>query len=141
VRPFHARAETVQELPTFAEAFRSRRAIVPATTIYIPFDKPGGAQRYAVTRSDDKPMALAGLWESFVRPDHRIERSYCVITVEANATVAPYHDRMPLILEPEDWPVLMAFQKRCFPHEMIEINRTMNPWVRPKAPVAQLAKC
>lgn len=133
VRPIHARAETVQELPMFADAFRSRRAIVPATEYYIRTEKDGRPQRYVVTRADGKPMAWAGLWESFVWPGDRVERSYCVITVDANATIAPHHDRMPLILEPADWPVWLGEA----PGDPATLLRIVDPDVIRCEPVAQ----
>jgi putative SOS response-associated peptidase YedK len=75
-RPIHARAETVAELPLFAEAFRHRRAIVPATEYYQQRTIGGPAQRYAIARRDGQPLAIAGLWEAFRRPDGEIVRTY-----------------------------------------------------------------
>ncbi|MFP5248261.1 MAG: SOS response-associated peptidase [Acidobacteriota bacterium] len=98
-RPIHARAETVAELPMFAEAFRKRRAIVPAAEYYQQRTKGGPKERYAISRQDGRPMAIAGLWESHVWPDGRMELTYCSITIAANAVVAPIHDLMPLVLE------------------------------------------
>jgi putative SOS response-associated peptidase YedK len=65
-RPIHARAETVAELPTFANAFKHRRAIVPVAEYFQrrTVGSPAG-QRYAVARADSQPMAIAGLWEAF----------------------------------------------------------------------------
>lgn len=65
-RPIHARAETIQELPMFSGAFREHRAIVPATEYYIRAEIRGQPQRFVVTGVDGKPMAWAGLWESYV---------------------------------------------------------------------------
>ena len=107
-RPIHARAETVAELPIFAEAFRSRRAIVPASEYYQQRTTDGPGERYRISRKDEQPMAIAGLWEAFVSPDREIVRTYCIITVEANGTVAPIHDRMPLVLDEEDWAVWLG---------------------------------
>jgi putative SOS response-associated peptidase YedK len=71
-RPIHARAETIAALPTFADAFRHRRAIVPATEYYLR--KDGTEERYAIQRRDGQPLAIAGLWESWWR---RSRRSSC----------------------------------------------------------------
>jgi putative SOS response-associated peptidase YedK len=108
LRPINARAETVAELPMFVDAWRRRRAIVPAAEWYqrATIGTPG--KRHAISRRDGKPLALAGLWESWVSPDEEIVRTYCIITVEANATVAPVHDRMPLVLEEADWPLWLG---------------------------------
>lgn len=105
LRPIHARAETVAELPVFADAFRHRRAIVPANEYYQRRTQGGPPQRFAISRRDGQPMAIAGLWESYVWPDGRIERTYCIITIEATGAVAEIHDRMPLVLEQDDWPL------------------------------------
>ena len=102
-RPIHARAETVAELPMFADAFRRRRALVPATEYYQRRTIGEPPQRYVITRKDGRPMSIADLWESYVRPDKRIERTYCIITIEATGAVAVIHDRMPLVLEVADW--------------------------------------
>lgn len=108
-RPLHARAETVASLPMFADAFRRRRAIVPVDVASIrgSFGENDG-RKFRLSRADGDPMALAGLWESFVWPDRRIERSFCVITVAPNEAMATVHDRMPLVLERADWPLWLG---------------------------------
>ncbi len=110
LRPIMARAETVATNPLFASAFRDRRAIIPIS-VYNQRRSIGGAgERFAISRTDDQPMAVAGLWESFRHPDGTIERTYCVITTEANAIIAPIHDRMLVVLERDDWPVWLGEQ-------------------------------
>jgi putative SOS response-associated peptidase YedK len=98
----------VQELPMFADAFRRRRAIVPADTYNLRAAKGDLGARLVVSRADGTPIAWAELWESYVWPGGRIERTYCVITVDANGLVAPWHDRMPLVLEPESWDLWLG---------------------------------
>jgi putative SOS response-associated peptidase YedK len=110
VRPIMARAETVAEDPLFASAFRDRRAIVPMSVYYQRRTIGGAGQRFAISRTDGQPMAVAGLWESFRRPDGGIDRTYCIITTEANALITPLHDRMLIVLEKEDWPVWLGEQ-------------------------------
>jgi putative SOS response-associated peptidase YedK len=109
-RPIHARAETVATQPMFADAFRSRRAIVPANEYFQRQTKGRAGRRYAISRADGQPMALAGLWEGFRWPDGRIDRTYCLITIEASGPVAVIHDRMPLVLDQADWPVWLGEQ-------------------------------
>lgn len=74
-QPIHARAETVAELPMLADAFRCRRTIVPATEYFQRRTIGEPVQRYAVSRVDGQPMAIAGLWEAFGRPDGEIEET------------------------------------------------------------------
>lgn len=107
-KPIHARAETVAELPTFAEAFRQRRAIVPATEYYQRRTVGEAGQRYAISRRDGQPMAIAGLWEAFRQSSGEVMRTYCIITVQATGAVAEIHDRMPLVIEESDWAVWLG---------------------------------
>ncbi|MCW3476271.1 SOS response-associated peptidase [Limobrevibacterium gyesilva] len=107
-RPIHARAEIVAELPVFADAFWHRRALVPATEYYQQRTIGAPGQRYAISRRDGQPMAIAGLWEAFRRPDGEVVRTYCIVTVQATGAIAEIHDRMPLVLDEPDWPVWLG---------------------------------
>ena len=110
LRPIMARAETVATHPLFASAFRDRRAIVPISVYYQRRSIGEVGQRFAISRKDGDPMAVAGLWEAFRRPDGAIDRTYCIITTGANALIAPIHDRMLVVLERADWPVWLGEQ-------------------------------
>lgn len=108
-RPTHARAETIAMKPLFADAFRRRRAIVPVDEFYIRNTLGArGGRRYAISRRDKKPVALAGLWEGFRWPNGEVMRSFCVVTVPANEMISPYHDRMPLVLDEPDFAVWLG---------------------------------
>ena len=107
-RPINARAETVATSGMFRRAFELRRAIVPADVFYEWMVVANGKQPYAIDRQDQQPMAFAGLWEGFRWPDGTVTRSFAIITAAANAEIAELHDRMPVILEPADWPVWLG---------------------------------
>jgi putative SOS response-associated peptidase YedK len=68
---------------------------------------PKPKQPVYVTRQDGQPLAVAGLWASWrdrsMGEDAPWLHSCCVITTQANDTMSPIHDRMPVILEAEDW--------------------------------------
>ena len=102
-KTFNARSETVHEKPSFKAAFKSRRCLIPASGFY-EWDKLGGSrQPYYISRSDGRPMGLAGLWEAWV--DHlsgELLESCTILTTSANQTVGRIHDRMPVILEQDD---------------------------------------
>ena len=126
--PINARSETVTEKPTFREAYRRRRCLVPADGFYEwtetpPDDRPGdgataGKTPYRVAFEDDRPFALAGVWETWEgRPAQtglgdfgaggdrtRTERvdSFTVLTTEPNDLVADLHDRMAVVLPPDE---------------------------------------
>jgi putative SOS response-associated peptidase YedK len=64
----------------------------------------GGKQPYAIARQDGQPMAFAGLWESFRWPDETVVRTFTIMTTAPNAEMSELHDRMPVILDQQDWP-------------------------------------
>lgn len=107
-RPINARAERIATAPMFRDAYRARRCIVPASAFYEWRRASGGKQPFAFAREGNGPIAFAGLWEGFRRPDGEIVRSFAIITTAANAVMAPIHERMPVILEPEDWPLWLG---------------------------------
>jgi putative SOS response-associated peptidase YedK len=99
----NARGETVQEKPSFREAFKKRRSLIPADGFYEWKTEGKTKQPYYVSLASNEPMAMAGLWESWRAPDGTIVRTACVITTAANALMAPIHERMPVIIAPDQW--------------------------------------
>lgn len=103
----NARAESLLDKPAFKRSFERRRCIVPADGFY-EWEKvgPKTKQPWLIRRADGKPMAFAGLWESW-RPvkgsDEGKVRSCTIVTGAPNEKVAALHDRMPVILQPEAW--------------------------------------
>jgi putative SOS response-associated peptidase YedK len=105
----NARAETVAEKPMFKSAFLRRRCLVPADGFY-EWKKDGKAKLpYFITLKDKAPFAFAGLWEWWRPRDGSAEvLTFTIVTTTANTLVAPLHDRMPVILKPEQWPQWLA---------------------------------
>jgi putative SOS response-associated peptidase YedK len=68
----------------------------------------GRKQPYAIARQEGEVMAFAGLWEGWKAPDGEIWRTFAIVTTGANAQMAELHDRMPVILEPADWPAWLG---------------------------------
>jgi putative SOS response-associated peptidase YedK len=102
----NARAETVAEKPAYRRAFAKRRCIIPATGFFEWKKLPGqkAKQPYFIHPTGEPVFAFAGLWEFWKGDDdHPGLRSCAIITGEANATVAPIHDRMPVVLPREHW--------------------------------------
>jgi putative SOS response-associated peptidase YedK len=101
-RPINARAETVATSGMFRGALAARRCLVPADAFYEW--RVADKQPFAIARRDGQPMAFAGLWEGWRSPDGEVLRSFVILTTAANATLRPLHERMPVVLEPADWP-------------------------------------
>jgi putative SOS response-associated peptidase YedK len=103
-RMINARADTVATKPSFRNAFRQRRCLIPASGFY-EWKKTGDAtkQPYHICLRNDQPFAFAGLWERWEKGDGPAIESCTIITTEANELLAKVHDRMPVILRPEDY--------------------------------------
>jgi putative SOS response-associated peptidase YedK len=102
-RLINARRESVHTMRPFREAFSRRRCLVPADG-FFEWRKEGKLrQPLLIRRKDQAPFAFAGLWERWKdRSDGTVVRSCTIITCPSNELVAPIHDRMPVILAPED---------------------------------------
>jgi putative SOS response-associated peptidase YedK len=100
-RMINARGETLSTKPSFRKAFKNHRCLVLADGFYEWQKGANGKQPYYVRMEDDSPFAFAGLWESW--QNGREIRSATIITTDANDVVAPIHNRMPVILHPEDY--------------------------------------
>lgn len=100
----NARAETINDKPSFRGAFRHRRCLVPADGFYEWQTRPGQPkQPFLIRRRDRKVFAMAGIWEDWLTADGSELDSCAIVTTQANDTLAPIHQRMPVILEPGDW--------------------------------------
>lgn len=103
---FNARAESVAEKPSFRAAFKRRRCIVPVSAFFEWQAIPGQArkQKLRFSSPDAHPLALAGLWERWTSPvTGEPVDTYAIITSAANGFMAPFHDRMPVVLGKPDW--------------------------------------
>ncbi len=100
---FNARSETAAEKPAFREAIRARRCLVPADGFYEWKAAGRGRQPFYIHRPDDALLALAGLWEERLDPRGQPLASCTILTTGANELLRPLHDRMPVIIAPEDY--------------------------------------
>jgi putative SOS response-associated peptidase YedK len=104
----NARAESVHQRPAYRSAFRDRRCLIPTEGFYEwrapPGDARGGRkQPYLIRRADGQPFTMAGLWETWRgEGEDGMIRSCTIVVTDANAVVAPIHDRMPVILAEDD---------------------------------------
>lgn len=107
-RPINLRAETVATLGLSRDAFARRRCLVPAAAFYEWQKVDGGKRPYAIARADGELLALGGVWEGWRSPEGDVERTFAIITTAPNAEMVPLHDRMPLVVEPADWPLWLG---------------------------------
>jgi putative SOS response-associated peptidase YedK len=98
----NARSETVTEKPSFREAFARRRCLVPMEGFYEWARRGDSKRPFYFHMRDGEPFAVAALWESWEGGGELLE-TCTLLTTGANELLAGYHDRMPVILRPEDY--------------------------------------
>ena len=104
----NARGESAARNRSFGEAFAHRRCLVPADGFYewkVEGDRKVPRWFHP---AEGGVLALAGIWEHWERPGREPRDGFAILTVAANADVAPVHDRMPLIVAPEDREAWLA---------------------------------
>jgi putative SOS response-associated peptidase YedK len=113
-RLINARAESAAEKPAFRSAFKSKRCLVPADGYYEWKKMKGGQkQPYLARNADGTPFAFAGLWERWRAPEDEVIESCTILTTDANDLTQPIHDRMPVILKPEDYDLWLDPQVKA----------------------------
>lgn len=100
---FNARAEEVPTKPAYREALKKRRCLVPADAFYEwqRLDKKN-KQPYAIALKSGEPYAFAGLWETWKPQAGSPLETFTILTTDPNELMQPIHNRMPVILEPQD---------------------------------------
>jgi putative SOS response-associated peptidase YedK len=101
-RLINARAETVAEKPAYKQAIKRRRCIIPGDGFYEWKAETGGRVPHHIRRRDGELFGFAGLWEEWESLDGSPLRTCAIITTAPNELMAPIHNRMPVILRPED---------------------------------------
>jgi putative SOS response-associated peptidase YedK len=121
-KTINARAETVATTPSFREPFRSQRCLIPADGFYEW--KRGGKtkQPYCFEVNDGELFAFAGLWDRWKSLQGEVVESCTIITTTPNPLLADIHDRMPVILSPDDYDLWLdpAFRNMASVSEMLK---------------------
>ncbi len=104
---FNARAETLHEKPAFRAAYRYRRCLIPADGFY-EWPRQGGTKIKGATPhlfrpTDDGLMMFAGVFTWWSSPDGSELPTCAIVTTTPNTLMASLHDRMPVVLQPEDY--------------------------------------
>ena len=110
----NARGESATEKPAFRAAMKRRRCLIPADGFY-EWQAAGDRKRpFFVRAKSGAPLAFAGLWETWTGPNGEELDTAAIVTTRANRTLAPIHDRMPVIVPPEAFDLwLDTRQCRC----------------------------
>jgi len=98
----NARGETIAEKPSFRDAAEKRRCLVITDGFYEWQRSGGEKQPYRITLADESLFTFAGLWESWKAEDGRDVRTFTIITTEPNELMKPIHNRMPVMLTPDN---------------------------------------
>jgi putative SOS response-associated peptidase YedK len=102
-RMINARSEDAATKPAFKESLAKRRCLVPADGFY-EWKKQGKArQPYCFALQDDSVFAFAGIWDRWKDPQGQPLETFSILTTEPNALTADIHNRMPVILRPDDY--------------------------------------
>jgi putative SOS response-associated peptidase YedK len=95
-----ARSETIETLPSFRDAFATRRCIVVIDGFY---EFPQRVKT-SISRVDGQPLLIASIWERWESPEGEVVESVAMVTTEPTDWMRPYQDRQPLFLEPWEVP-------------------------------------
>jgi len=100
----NARADTIQEKPSYKRPFQKTRCLVLADG-FFEWQNPGTKKKipFRVTLKSRKPFAIAGIWDAWKKPDGTELRSFALITTDAAKSLLYIHDRMPVILDPKEY--------------------------------------
>ena len=96
----NARAETLEEKPTFRKSFREHRCIVPANG-YLEWKRTGAQKEKYLIRTEKPVLFMAGLYDVFRDKNNTPYTGFVIITTEPNSVISRIHNRMPAILPPE----------------------------------------
>lgn len=138
----NARRESIHEKPTFRDAFRMTRCLIPATGYYewaTSLGKYSPKQPFYISHRDGEPLSIAGIWSSWRTPTGEIIESASIITREAVGELATIHSRMPVFMDRNRWdqwldrsnrdiPTLQALMERQDPAGGL-ITRPVSPRV------------
>jgi len=103
----NARSETAAEKPSFRAAMKRRRCLIPTSGFY-EWAKTGAVkQPFFIHMKDQRPFALAGLWEQWCSEDGSELETCAILTTSPNKSVSEIHPRMPAIIAPKDYDAWM----------------------------------
>ena len=130
----NARAETITEKPSYRNPLRSQRCLVPSDGFY-EWKQNGEKVPYRIFLKEPRIFAFAGLWDSWKNPEGELLHSFTIITTAANQFMQSIHDRMPVILDPEDEKTWLNSENT---EEILSLLRPCSPKKMDAYPVSKL---
>jgi putative SOS response-associated peptidase YedK len=106
-KTINARAETVATTPSFREPFKSQRCLIPADGFYEWERNGKTTQPYCFEVNDGQLFAFAGLWDRWRSPQGEMIESCTIVTTTPNSLLSDIHDRMPVILDADNYDLWM----------------------------------
>ncbi len=120
-RMINARSETVDSKPAFRDAFQKRRCLIVADGFFEWKNVGKRKFPFYITRVDGRPFCMAGLWETWGPAGAEIE-TCTILTTVANACLEPLHERMPVLLSPEDYGTWLD-NRFCAQSDLLDLLR------------------
>ena len=119
----NARSETLIEKLSFRNLVSEHRCVLPVQGFYewqnlLSETKKPKKQAHYISRVDERPMTLAGLWTIWKQPDSSLLRTCTIITTEANEKLSPIHHRMPVILERDSVEIWLG-ESKALPNDLL----------------------
>jgi putative SOS response-associated peptidase YedK len=103
-RFIHARAESIEQKPTFRDAFFNRRGLVVVNTFNEGKEiTPKKTEQYVVTLKERPATAIAVIWERWAEQGKGVLETFAMVTAPPNALIATITDRMPALIADDDW--------------------------------------
>ncbi len=131
----NARAETAVQKPSFRNAMRHRRTLIPASGFYEWRRTDKSSQPFWIRPRDSGLLTFAGLMETWSGPDGSEIDTGCILTIEANNTIAKVHHRMPVIISPDDFDRWLDC-KNSEPKDMADLLTPANDQLLEAIPVS-----
>ncbi len=128
----NARIETIAEKPAFRQAFEKRRCLVPFDGYYEWMKTPEGKIPYRIKLTNTDIFTMAGLYEVWRGPEGKVINSFTIITKEADPIIAHLHDRMPMMLLPEQEKLWLdaSIPTKDVIHNIIPVPAEYITWYR-----------
>jgi putative SOS response-associated peptidase YedK len=122
--PINARSETIHEKPFFIHAIKYNRCIIPASGFFEWWPEGNHKQPYYIRLLNSGIMGFAGIWERWNAEDGTEVKTCCFLTTFANEIMKPIHERMPVILSPDDYSLWLNRNM----HDPLELQRMYKPY-------------